>query len=561
MATPEPPVLAPRYYRDNFQHLCDTVETLYGDLLQPEEHAWLAQWRAASEPAQCLYVRLVSRVGPWFRVNRLDYPEIGAVEVPLAELHALDLLLLPQEASEESLQVQDLDRLFTLPEWRRAFRDRLTAAAQRSKAQWVAAVEGLAEPVANVLQALCAATSERLVAPLGVDTVGLFQLLFFGNRRQTLTDFVLSDLGINRYYPYVLTRAQRRFPCREAVDEYRQLGELADRHWLLEQAGEAEDFTALAEALLDTPPRHATSERRYWLLCNRLGRNLERSGDWTLAGRLYQRSQLHPARERHLRVLEQRGCWQEAQDACTELLQSPWCEEERDAARRILPRLQRQLGLPPTPRRRQAVPVLDLALPQTETRVEIAVAEHLADGEWDSVHYVENSLFNSLFGLAFWEQIFAPVPGAFHNPFQAVPADMYQAGFRSRREVALARRLRELATGDLAAELQAALQRYAGYQCRWVSWPLLHADFLARVTACIPREHLLAVWERILFDPGENRRGFPDLIALGEGPGAYCLVEVKGPGDQLQHSQRRWLQFFGDQGIPAKVARVVWTDG
>jgi hypothetical protein len=163
-------------------------------------------------------------------VNRLDYPEIGAVEAPLAELHALDLLLLPQEASEESLQVQDLDRLFTLPEWRGTFRDRLPAAAQRNKAQWVAAVEALAEPVADVLQALCAATGERLVAPLGVDTVGLFQLLFFGNRRQTLTDFVLSDLGINRYYPYALTRAQRRFPCRESVDEYRLLGELADRH-------------------------------------------------------------------------------------------------------------------------------------------------------------------------------------------------------------------------------------------------------------------------------------------------------------------------------------------
>ena len=49
----------------------------------------------------------------------------------------------------------------------------------------------------------------------------------------------------------------------------------------------------------------------------------------------------------------------------------------------------------------------------------------LAAGElqssWAAVHYVENSLMNALFGLAFWEQIFTPVPGAFHNPFQGLP--------------------------------------------------------------------------------------------------------------------------------------------
>jgi hypothetical protein len=62
----------------------------------------------------------------------------------------------------------------------------------------------------------------------------------------------------------------------------------------------------------------------------------------------------------------------------------------------------------------------------------------------------------------------------------------------------------------------------------------------------------------MLFDPGENRRGFPDLIALGSNPGDYRLIEVKGPGDTLQHGQRRWLRFFREQSIPACVARVEW---
>jgi hypothetical protein len=64
----------------------------------------------------------------------------------------------------------------------------------------------------------------------------------------------------------------------------------------------------------------------------------------------------------------------------------------------------------------------------------------------------------------------------------------------------------------------------------------------------------------MLFDPGENRRGFPDLVALGDTPGDYCLIEVKGPGDALQDSQKRWLRFFEKEGIPAAVAWVSWEE-
>ena len=64
----------------------------------------------------------------------------------------------------------------------------------------------------------------------------------------------------------------------------------------------------------------------------------------------------------------------------------------------------------------------------------------------------------------------------------------------------------------------------------------------------------------MLFDPRENRKGFPDLIALGENEGEYCLYEVKGPGDALQDSQKRWLRFFQQFKIPAQVAWVTFKE-
>ena len=105
------PELPPHYYRDNFLHLLDTVESQYGDILLPQELGFLAKYRSLSFDAQCLYVRLASRVGPWFRESQLDYPELASVSDALDELMATDMALQP-----EKLSAQELGKLCTREE-------------------------------------------------------------------------------------------------------------------------------------------------------------------------------------------------------------------------------------------------------------------------------------------------------------------------------------------------------------------------------------------------------------------------------------------------------------
>ena len=80
--------LPPRYYLDNFHCLCDTVQERYADLLTEAELALLENFRRLATPARCLYVRLISRVGPWFRTDRLHYPEIGDLSWAVRALQA-----------------------------------------------------------------------------------------------------------------------------------------------------------------------------------------------------------------------------------------------------------------------------------------------------------------------------------------------------------------------------------------------------------------------------------------------------------------------------------------
>lgn len=543
--------LPPFYYRENFLRLLRTVERQYADLLNTAELGFIATWRQLDFEAQCLFVRLVSRVGPWFRESRLSYPEL------VDPGGAIDELLHCGFASEApGLEVDELGRLYTRAELEQVFNP---GPLHGGKAGLLQAIAELQLPGDALLARLQAIDDCRILAPAATDTVGLLQLLFFGNRRQGMTDFVLSDLGVARYYPYRLDRADRRFPHREALEEYLALAALNDRIWEILESGAADELFSTAGELLSLRPRYTAGSERWSRVGNRLARHLERCDGDEAAMSIYRRSALHPARERLARLLEKSGDFRAALDTCDDILERPWCEDERDAALRIRPRLLRKLGAGKQTRRRDEFTETTLVVSPGEAPVERLVARQL-EARWSGVHYVENSLMNALFGLAFWEQIFMSVPGAFNNPFQSVPTDMYDAGFCELRREAVDCRLAALETLPLADELAAAWRRYEGYQCNWVNWRSLDEQLVRNASAVIPREHLIAIWRRILFDPGENRSGFPDLLALGERPGDYLMLEVKAPGDALQHSQRRWLRFFCEQGIPAEVVRVSWRD-
>lgn len=556
MADPQNTALTPFYYRDNFLQLCDTVEAQYGDLLQGSELSMLQRFRTLEFKAQCLYIRLVSRVGPWFRESKLAYPELGTLGPLLDQLLEQGMALTPR-----TLVPLELGKLYTRDELQKAFADCLPNRRCTDKGSLLAAIDALSLDATASLQRLAAFEPGRVVAPAGTDTVQLLQLLFFGNRRQSLTDFVLSDLGVSRYYPYPLDRDHRLFPQRQALEEYLQCAALSDRWYELRQNPQlqVEELAALAADMLALSINYPSSEGRWHRLCNDVARNLERHGELDTALQLYRCSRRHPARERRARILERRENWAACAALCDQILATPWCEDEREAARRILPRVQRKLDGSRLPRARDAFSRADLLLPVGSGPVELQAAAHLQTN-WQAVHYVENKLMNALFGLAFWEQIFAPVPGAFHNPYQSVPADMYDPEFSARRGAEMDTRLQQLRQHDLPSLLGEAYRAYAPFQCRWVDWRRIDANLVDTAARIIPRAHLLAIWERMLFDPGENRRGFPDLIALGEATGDYCLVEIKAPGDALQDSQKRWLRYFATRDIPAQVAWVTWDE-
>lgn len=555
MLAPIPSPLSPHYYRDNFLRLCETVEKQYGDILNSQEQDFLERFNILSFAAQCLYVRLISRTGPWFRENKLHYDEIEDLSTSVEALLKSNMAMVA-----EAFTTADLGQLFTKPELADIFSAHLPQKKYSTKPALIVDIEELQLNEEQMWEAASGHFPGRIIAPVGSECVSHLQILFFGNRYQSLTQFVLEDLGVTRFYPYQLIKEQRFFASRAAFEEYLTCAALADTRYELLEQSDPEALCQLAHAVIDTNIEHQSSLPRFTKLCNRLGRDLERTDDYKLALRIYQRSGAHPARERSARIFEKTEALTEARVVCEEILGDPQGEEEREAAARILARVLRKIDGTKTKKPRDNFAEEHLTIPPGDGSVELRCAEFLSH-QWQTVHYVENRLFTTLFGLAFWEEIFAPVPGVFHHPFQSVPSDMYDGNFARRRKDAVAARIEHLRYCDLRSLLCEAYERYTPHQCRWVDWRHIDAELIYLVATVVPPEHLIAIWERMLFDPKENRSGLPDLIALGSAPGDYFLIEVKGPGDTLQDSQKRWLRFFQAHTIPAQVAWVTWQDG
>ncbi len=95
--------LPPDYYHANFLALLDNVAERYADLLKGEERAFLARFRGLDRDAQMLYVRLTSRVGPWFRLDKLNYPEIGDLPGAAAQGLRSGLLVGPEQGDLDEL--------------------------------------------------------------------------------------------------------------------------------------------------------------------------------------------------------------------------------------------------------------------------------------------------------------------------------------------------------------------------------------------------------------------------------------------------------------------------
>ena len=538
---------APLYYLHNFHKALAWIAARHDDLLDARERDFVHGFGTLEIPAQALLVRMIMRKGTHFRASKLNYEEIGcshqAAQPLIQQGWVLDDVSLAQEQLLDLLRKDEILTCFaTRIEDRRARKDQLCLALLQQPAD------------ARSFNQWCPLLDDRLYS-LTIDALcERLRLMFFGNLHQDWSEFVLADLGIFRYEQVDLPGDARALRCRTDIDDYLHLQRCRE-------AFEAEVCVEQVLEQIDTRRYHNPyiASRRAKLLF-RIGQHLERSATLERALQVYASSGYPQARQRQIRVLERSGQWQQAHDLASQALAAPCSDSEAQLAARALVRLSRQLGLPPQKRACPAAESrIDLQLPQlgpwsVEQRVQLHL--HCDDAP---VHYVENTLICSLFGLLCWPAIFAALPGAFFHPFQSGPADLLAADFHPRRAALFSACLEQLDDGRYHESIRQTYREKFGIQSPFVHWGVLDEGLLEQALACFPATHLKAWFLRLLGDIQANRAGMPDLIQFWPAEKRYRMIEVKGPGDRLQDNQRRWLAFCAEHGMPVDVCYVQWA--
>lgn len=546
------PDLPETYYLDNVLTLFKHVTRVYADLLEDQQLEFLQGFAALTTDASKLCIRLLNRGPEWFRASKLSYAEIESLDAATEELAAQGFLEINAEIDPATLL-----SLYTMPELRSLLDD----ASGLKKLRRTELEQALLERDDKEFFAALS-NSDSLLRILHGDEYLVCQMLFFGNLNQSMTDFVLRDLGLYQYESYKIDPGHR--PYRSTLD--------IQLHWLLYQLQTLFELSDISDPSVlqqlaamipnnieSTSPAYRNSERlRY-----QLARQLERIGELPTAIEQYRQCLSPPSRERIARILNQQGRHREALELCLQILEQPINDEEIQFANLFASRLVKRHGFErpaavKSQHKRYQPEIIDLELEYHDS-VEIAAAEFYdLQDDADSCYYVENNLFNGVLGLLIWDVMFAPLPGAFYNPFQYRPADFYEHDFCARRSDLMAQSWESInSNADIWRVISARWQQKQGLMNPLVNWQQLELDLIELALERIDYHHWRTVFNRILGDLRNNRSGFPDLVHFPPG-GGYCLVEVKGPGDSLQNNQQRWMQYFHQHGIPHCLARVTW---
>lgn len=97
--------------------------------------------------------------------------------------------------------------------------------------------------------------------------------------------------------------------------------------------------------------------------------------------------------------------------------------------------------------------------------------------------HCEGRIVTTLFGLLFWDILFAPIPGAFETEYQSAPLDIAEDTFYLSRKSLIDKRIQEIRDGEAPAIIERFDDRHRPTQtwCVGIRWNLFEKQDLLEI--------------------------------------------------------------------------------
>ncbi|MEQ9219931.1 MAG: VRR-NUC domain-containing protein [Cyclobacteriaceae bacterium] len=541
MSEKEKIILPPRYYLDYFNYLIEFIEKHSGHLLGEGDRQFINEYRSLHSDAQCLFIRMLNRKGEFFRLDKLQYPEIEVYADSLDQLTQLEFITL------DDISYPDVFKLFTKSELHQAFPEMGIKTMYKEEA-----LETLTEEAdENHYQTL--AENWQIIRLLKQEQVNYLKFLFFGHNYGMMTEFVIRDVGNIKLENLDRHEFTPWFDTREEALATYELANLSRAFRLAKEELLPEEILELISPIeWENYLRFPRAKKAADKLLLRTGEYFEKAGLPNEALNFYKISERHPARERCIRILEKDGKIDEARSIAEAASTSPLNASELLFVNDFLAKKSVR-NYRTTTKRIKESPAIEV-IPDPTIKVEQLACEYFARDGYDAIHS-ENYLWRGLFGLVFWDVIFDENQDSFHHPLQRQPSDLFDEHFYTRRlNNLLAIQKKYGSKQKLKSAIKKRYLEKEGIANPLVSW---HESLLPSLEEAVQRLPVTGLYN-ILFEMAKNVKynsaGFPDLF-IWKGK-EYHFYEIKSPNDHLSAQQLFWIDFMQRNKIKAEILRL-----
>ncbi|WP_165721628.1 MULTISPECIES: exonuclease domain-containing protein [unclassified Pseudoalteromonas] len=542
--------LPAKYYLAHFRELIEFVTSKCMHLLEPKHSEFISKINKLDEQSQCMLARVYSRKPYLVQAQSLNYEEITSPHQAIYTLKKADILFEPNEQHYSPLLAH-----LTKPSLVELLSNYSEQISFKKSAAKGALVDIAREFFKDCPQELAPLNSQYVINNRS-DYYEYFEFLFAGKLSRGDVNhqnrFVMRDLGLTATREGHSESLSRFETLDEAQSNY-----LLNRYRLaFKNITDESDYVALAPKVLVQAAHGAIAVALKNKLLVRLYRQLK-TVDSELAFSLLEGC-VDDSEAQEIQIREQYRLdnkeWVKAR--LEAIIENPLTDDLLYFADDFL---MRKFNKKTRSR-------LSAMLANTQCVLEI---DELYRGEVEqgvndyytrqgmAVFNTENTLWQSLFGLVFWHELFVESPYPPCNEFDIYPQVLRLGNFYEAQQTQINERLAQCQTPQ--ALLNLVCKHAAQYfdqpngLFRWRSnllEPLEALILNSPIKALIA--HLTAMSKHYL----QLKDGYPDLMVINNGQ--VHFEEVKAPGDKLRRNQLTTIDNLKNVGFTVHIAAVKW---
>ena len=542
--------LPAKYYLAHFRELIEFVTSKCMHLLEPKHSEFISKINQLDEQSQCMLARVYSRKPYLVQAQSLNYEEITSPHQAIYTLKKAGILFEPNEQHYSQLLAH-----LTKPSLVELLSNYSEQISFKKSAAKGALVDIAREFFKACPQELAPLYSQYVINNRS-DYYEYFEFLFAGKLSSGDVNhqnrFVMRDLGLTATREGHSESLSRFETLDEAQSNY-----LLNRYRLaFKNITDESDYVALASQVLVQAAHGAIAVVLKNKLLVRLYRQLK-TVDSELAFSLLEGCvDDSEAQEIQIREQYRLGNKEWVKARLEAIIENPLTDDLLYFADDFL---MRKFNKKTRSR-------LSAMLSDTQCVLEI---DELYRGEVEqgvndyytrqgmAVFNTENTLWQSLFGLVFWHELFVESPYPPCNEFDIYPQVLRLGNFYEAQQTQINERLAQCQTSQ--ALLNLVCKNAAQYfdqpngLFRWRS------NLLEPLEALIlnsPLEALIAHLAAMSKHYLQLKDGYPDLMVINNGQ--VHFEEVKAPGDKLRRNQLTTIDNLKNVGFTVHIAAVKW---